>query len=118
MPVFSRRESMAALGAMALTAAWPFPEAALAQGTQASGAQGRVTSWLDAERTVHDAHQARHATIVLVRPDWYIGYRAEPADGDALVAYLDRYLFRAGNCCELGASADACQYTATSSVAN
>jgi hypothetical protein len=32
--------------------------------------------------------------LVVVRPDGYIGYRAQPADGAKLLAYLDKYLIR------------------------
>jgi hypothetical protein len=32
----------------------------------------------------------------LVRPDAHIGYRCQPADGAALMKYLDTYMVRKG----------------------
>jgi hypothetical protein len=42
----------------------------------------------DAERQAHDRYGAREECLVLVRPDGYIGFRAWPADGEALRRHL------------------------------
>jgi hypothetical protein len=44
--------------------------------------------WLDTLRQVHSQHAARHPSLVLVRPDGYIGYRSQPASGEPLRAHL------------------------------
>lgn len=49
-------------------------------------------AWFDSEGKLHDALHAASPTLVLVRPDGYIAYRAHPADGDALLAHMGRYL--------------------------
>jgi 2-polyprenyl-6-methoxyphenol hydroxylase-like FAD-dependent oxidoreductase len=51
----------------------------------------RVGSELpDPGEALHRRYGARPGSIVLVRPDKYVGYRAEPADQDRLDAYLAR----------------------------
>ncbi|HQR08828.1 MAG TPA: FAD-dependent monooxygenase [Gemmatales bacterium] len=55
-------------------------------------AHSQVPVWLDADGTVHRQLGANDNTLVLVRPDGYIGYRCQPADGKALLQYLGRYL--------------------------
>jgi hypothetical protein len=59
-------------------------------------AESRPSVWLDTDGRVHEKLHAKDRTLVLVRPDRYIGYRCQPADGDALTAYLGRYLVRSG----------------------
>ena len=34
----------------------------------------------------------QHSALILVRPDGYIGYRCQPADGEKLMGYLRRFL--------------------------
>lgn len=48
--------------------------------------------WIDVEGRLHRQLGASDHTLILVRPDGYIGYRCQPADADALVKYLDHYL--------------------------
>lgn len=48
--------------------------------------------WLDVEGRLHRQLGAADHTLILVRPDGYIGYRCQPGDGDSLVEYLGRYL--------------------------
>lgn len=48
--------------------------------------------WFDAEGRVYGQLHAEKPTLVLVRPDGYIGYRCQPADGAALHRYLGRFL--------------------------
>ena len=45
---------------------------------------------LDATGAVHERYGARSECLYLVRPDGYVGYRSQPADGDKLLAYLER----------------------------
>ena len=51
-----------------------------------------VTVWLDTTGRIHEKLHAKEPTLIWVRPDQYIGYRSQPADGEALAAYLNRYL--------------------------
>lgn len=55
-----------------------------------------ITVWRDVEGRVHKKLHATHRTVILIRPDGYIGYRCQPADGKSLVKYLDGYLIRRG----------------------
>jgi hypothetical protein len=43
----------------------------------------------DGESAVHQRYGARSECAYLIRPDGYVGYRAQPADGDKLIAYLE-----------------------------
>jgi 2-polyprenyl-6-methoxyphenol hydroxylase-like FAD-dependent oxidoreductase len=53
-----------------------------------------VPVWLDVEKRLHQRSGATDRALILVRPDGYIGYRAQPADADSFQRYLDRYLVR------------------------
>jgi 2-polyprenyl-6-methoxyphenol hydroxylase-like FAD-dependent oxidoreductase len=55
-----------------------------------------VPVWHDVDGKVHRKLHASHATLVLVRPDGYIGYRCQPADETGLLEYMGRYLVRKG----------------------
>jgi len=44
----------------------------------------------DEDGAMHKRYGARSECLYLVRPDGYVGYRCQPADGDELLAYLDR----------------------------
>lgn len=57
-----------------------------------SGKGAFPSVWLDPAATVRHIVGARQTTLVLVRPDGYIGFRGQPATWDNLHAYLDRYL--------------------------
>jgi hypothetical protein len=48
--------------------------------------------WIDCEERLHKELHATSPTLILVRPDGYIAFRSQPADGEALMAHLDRYL--------------------------
>lgn len=60
------------------------------------GAHAALTTttpaWIDSRGRLHEQLHATASTAILIRPDGYIGFRSQPADGDALLAYLDRYL--------------------------
>jgi 2-polyprenyl-6-methoxyphenol hydroxylase-like FAD-dependent oxidoreductase len=47
---------------------------------------------LDPEKLAHRRYGAAKECAYLVRPDGYIGFRAQPARADAIVSYLDRWL--------------------------
>jgi 2-polyprenyl-6-methoxyphenol hydroxylase-like FAD-dependent oxidoreductase len=51
-----------------------------------------VTTWLDTTGRIHEKLHAKEPTLIWIRPDQYIGYRSQPANGEALIAYLRRYL--------------------------
>ena len=46
----------------------------------------------DADGAVHRGYGARSECLYLVRPDGYVAYRCQPADGAKLAAYLERIL--------------------------
>jgi 2-polyprenyl-6-methoxyphenol hydroxylase-like FAD-dependent oxidoreductase len=58
-------------------------------------ADGQPFTWHDPDGTVRRLLGARATALVLVRPDGYVGYRAQPALWDGLQAYLSRYLISA-----------------------
>jgi 2-polyprenyl-6-methoxyphenol hydroxylase-like FAD-dependent oxidoreductase len=47
----------------------------------------------DADGAIHKRYGARSECLYLIRPDGYVGYRCQPANGDALAAYL-KTIFR------------------------
>ena len=51
--------------------------------------------WVDTEKRAHEQLHANQATLILVRPDGYVGFRCQPADGSALHAYMKTYLLPA-----------------------
>ncbi|MFN4258486.1 MAG: FAD-dependent monooxygenase [Gemmataceae bacterium] len=50
------------------------------------------SAWLDADRTIHALHAVNEPSLVLIRPDGYISYRAQPASGEHLHEHLRRFL--------------------------
>jgi 2-polyprenyl-6-methoxyphenol hydroxylase-like FAD-dependent oxidoreductase len=50
--------------------------------------------WIDVDDRLHQKLHAKEPTLVLVRPDGYIGFRCQPADGQALIDHLSTYLNR------------------------
>jgi hypothetical protein len=48
--------------------------------------------WLDLQRTLHAQHAVHEPSLVLVRPDGYVCFRSQPADGAALSEHLSRML--------------------------
>lgn len=53
-----------------------------------------IPTWIDATGRLHEKLYANDRTLVLVRPDGYIGYRCQPANSAALIEYMSRYLVR------------------------
>jgi 2-polyprenyl-6-methoxyphenol hydroxylase-like FAD-dependent oxidoreductase len=60
-----------------------------------TAASADLTVWLDTVARAHEQLHASEATLILVRPDGYIGFRCQPADGTALRAYMQSYLIPA-----------------------
>ena len=64
-------------------------------GDPAPGAAGsNVSAWIDADGGLHRRLGVTGRALIWVRPDGYIGYRGQPADGERLSKYLDHYLIR------------------------
>ena len=53
-----------------------------------------IPKWIDAQALVHEKLGAVAPTLLVVRPDGYISYRCQPADGEALLQYLGGFLVR------------------------
>jgi 2-polyprenyl-6-methoxyphenol hydroxylase-like FAD-dependent oxidoreductase len=60
----------------------------------AAAAPANVSIWNDSTGGLYHQLVVTERALVVVRPDGYIGYRAQPADGRKLLAYLDKYLIR------------------------
>jgi len=58
-------------------------------------ASSDLAVWVDTEARAHEQLHANEATLILVRPDGYIGFRCQPADGTALRAHMQSYLIPA-----------------------
>jgi 2-polyprenyl-6-methoxyphenol hydroxylase-like FAD-dependent oxidoreductase len=56
----------------------------------------RQPVWFDTDGRLHEKLQADDPTLILVRPDGYIGFRCQPAAGEPLMTFLEGYLIRAG----------------------
>jgi hypothetical protein len=64
----------------------------LRPGTTVPTAVGDAAVWFDTTHRLHEKLHATVPTLVVVRPDGYVGYRCQPADGNGLGEYLGRYL--------------------------
>ncbi|HLZ64791.1 MAG TPA: FAD-dependent oxidoreductase [Aliidongia sp.] len=47
---------------------------------------------IDRDQLLHDRYGVRHAALYLLRPDWYVGFRAPAAQAELLEKYLARWL--------------------------
>lgn len=47
---------------------------------------------IDRDQLLHDRYGVRHAALYLLRPDWYVGFRAPATQAELLDAYLARWL--------------------------
>jgi hypothetical protein len=47
---------------------------------------------IDRDQLLHDRYGVRHAALYLLRPDLYVAFRGPATQGDALDAYLARWL--------------------------
>ncbi len=52
----------------------------------------KIPTWTDPSARLHERLGVKGSSLVVVRPDGYIGYRCQPADGAALLEYFGRYL--------------------------
>jgi hypothetical protein len=50
----------------------------------------------DFKKDLHQLYHAKSECLYLIRPDWYIGYRAQPSSSKRLLDYLDHWLMRFG----------------------
>ncbi len=66
----------------------PDAHAAPATATAPAGA----SLWIDTASHLHHQLGVTDRALFVVRPDGYIGYRAQPADGGKLLEYLEKYL--------------------------
>jgi len=63
-----------------------------ADAPQQSAEASSVPVWLDTEARVHKKLHAAGPTLLWIRPDGYIGYRGQPANGESLSKHLSRFL--------------------------
>jgi 2-polyprenyl-6-methoxyphenol hydroxylase-like FAD-dependent oxidoreductase len=49
----------------------------------------------DRDNLLHERYGVRHAAFYLVRPDWYVGFRAPATRGELLLKYLETWLVEA-----------------------
>jgi len=59
----------------------------MAQAPESAHLESRVIA--DANQVLHTRYGAKAECLYLIRPDGYIAYRSQPADGDKLLSYLD-----------------------------
>lgn len=70
------------------------PVVVLAAGGEAPFPTTGGDVWIDVAGEVRSKLGASAPSIVLVRPDGYIGFRGQPAEAAPLLAHLDKYLVR------------------------
>ena len=46
----------------------------------------------DRDNLLHERYGVRHAALYLIRPDWYVGFRAPATRSELLLKYLERWL--------------------------
>jgi 2-polyprenyl-6-methoxyphenol hydroxylase-like FAD-dependent oxidoreductase len=98
LPDSPDREAVSQLLAIAADAARAFPDVFTAHLVLRADAAAPppaapgMPAWLDVDGRLHQKLHANGRTLILVRPDGYIGYRCQPADGGALLTYMSRYL--------------------------
>lgn len=51
-----------------------------------------MTTLIDTQRQVQEIYGAGPTSLFLIRPDGYVGFRAQPAEAAPLLAHLERYL--------------------------
>lgn len=57
-------------------------------------ASQNIPVWIDSEGTLHERLHANTSTLIVVRPDGYLGFRCQPADRQRLLTFLGSYLIR------------------------
>jgi 2-polyprenyl-6-methoxyphenol hydroxylase-like FAD-dependent oxidoreductase len=63
-------------------------------GPTIAAAPAKASVWIDTSSHLHHQLGVTDRAVYVVRPDSYIGYRAQPADGAKLLEFLDKYLIR------------------------
>jgi hypothetical protein len=103
LPGSHDQQTIARLAAIAAAAEQAFPrilsprlilKPAESDASARSGADSKLPTWIDNDSRLHERLGATGPALVVIRPDGYIGFRCQPADGDALLNYLERYLIR------------------------
>ncbi len=100
LPGSHEKDAVLDLRTIAASAAYPgmLSSHVILRADQAAAAGDQEVShvpvWLDKSGRVYEKLHAVSPTLVLVRPDGYIGFRCQRADGTALVDHLGRYLVR------------------------
>jgi 2-polyprenyl-6-methoxyphenol hydroxylase-like FAD-dependent oxidoreductase len=98
LPGSNAREAVSQLLTIAAETAREFPDVLAAHLVLGAGVAAPSPAvpgaqvWLDVDGRLHRKLHANDRTLLLVRPDGYIGYRCQPADGEALRTYMSRYL--------------------------
>jgi 2-polyprenyl-6-methoxyphenol hydroxylase-like FAD-dependent oxidoreductase len=95
VPATREPQPIVHLEQIAADVAKAFPGAVDAHLVLPAGGVATTTSlptWIDGTGHLHEKLHATIATCVLVRPDGYIGFRSQPADGPWLLEYLGRFL--------------------------
>jgi hypothetical protein len=68
------------------------PYFVLAENAQRDAVGSGAPALLDTSGALHQRHAAAEPSIVLLRPDGYVGFRSQPADALALLSHLESYL--------------------------
>jgi 2-polyprenyl-6-methoxyphenol hydroxylase-like FAD-dependent oxidoreductase len=92
-------DSLPRLVTIAIEAEHTFPGALAAHiilkdGTIPSADGSSIPEWFDTQSRVYEMLGAVAPTLLVIRPDGYISYRCQPADGKALLEYLGGFLVR------------------------
>jgi 2-polyprenyl-6-methoxyphenol hydroxylase-like FAD-dependent oxidoreductase len=95
VPATREHESIAHLAQIATDVATAFPDAVdahLILPAHGAAVGTSVPTCVDHTGRLHEKLHATIATLIIVRPDGYVGFRSQPADGASLLTYLGRYL--------------------------
>ncbi|WP_425614202.1 FAD-dependent monooxygenase [Anatilimnocola sp. NA78] len=99
LPGKSDEATVANLLAISQQAESAFPNALSTHVVCMAGRETRMPKttlpvWFDLEGRVYEKLHVTGNALFLVRPDGYIGFRCQPADGNALLEHLSRYMAR------------------------
>ncbi len=96
LPGSNDREAVSQLSTIAHDVRKAFPDVlaphVILKTGQPDASASDMPASIDVDGRVHQLLGVHDRTVILVRPDGYIGYRCQPADGNALSKYLDAYL--------------------------
>jgi len=97
-PASSEPHALATLTELAATIDMRYPELIAprfvlpGQGTADASPAGADLVWMDSSGDLHHRLGVQDPTLLLVRPDGYIGFRSQPADRQTLLSHLSSYL--------------------------